>query len=227
MARRPGSRERSRNTRTPVADLNGVRRGCHSKSDSLYAFDVAWVTQRRGPLAGADEVGRGALAGPLLAAAVILGEVEVRSIDDSKALGADLREKVYMEVLKGAKAVCVFALPAWWIDRYGVGSANMEALSRVLEGLRPYSGCGLADGNLALRPGVECLPQADGKSAAVAAASVVAKVLRDGAMRTLAAEHTGYGFERNRGYGTPEHRLALREIGPCRVHRLSYAGVAD
>ena len=185
------------------------------------------MTERRAPLAGADEVGRGALAGPLLAAAVVLGEVEVRSIDDSKVLGVNLREKVYIEVLKGAKAVCLVAFPAWWVDRYGVGGANREALSRVLEGLRPYSGCGLADGNLTLRPGVECLPRADSKSAAVAAASVVAKVLRDGAMRTLAAEHPRYGFERNRGYGTLEHRLALRETGPCRVHRLSYAGVSD
>ncbi|MBV9455634.1 MAG: hypothetical protein JOZ19_16205 [Rubrobacter sp.] len=207
--------------------MNGIRRGYHSKSDTLYAFDAAWVTERRAPLAGADEVGRGALAGPLLAAAVVLGEVEVRSIDDSKVLGVNLREKVYIEVLKGAKAVCLVAFPAWWVDRYGVGGANREALSRVLEGLRPYSGCGLADGNLTLRPGVECLPRADSKSAAVAAASVVAKVLRDGAMRTLAAEHPRYGFERNRGYGTLEHRLALRETGPCRVHRLSYAGVSD
>src|SRR5436853_7290474 len=87
-ARRLGSRERSRNSRTPVTDLNGIRRGCHSKSDTLYAFDAAWVAERRAPLAGADEVGRGALAGPLLAAAVVLGEGEVRGIDDSKAVAA-------------------------------------------------------------------------------------------------------------------------------------------
>jgi ribonuclease HII len=79
---------------------------------------------------------------------------------------------------------------------------------------------------LKLGPGVECLPRADSKSAAVAAASVMAKVLRDGAMRALAREHPGYGFERNRGYGTQEHRRSLEEIGPCRVHRLSYSGVA-
>jgi ribonuclease HII len=83
----------------------------------------------------------------------------------------------------------------------------------------------LADGNLKLGSEVECLPRADGKSAAVAAASVVAKVLRDGAMRSLAREHPGYGFERNRGYGTQEHRRFLEVAGPCQVHRLSYAGV--
>ena len=69
------------------------------------------------------------------------------------------------------------------------------------------------------------LPGADGKSAAIAAASVVAKVLRDGAMRALSEQHPSYGFERNCGYGTPEHRSALAERGPCRIHRLSYAGV--
>ena len=195
------------------------------ESGALYAFDAAWIRDRGGLLAGADEAGRGALAGPLLAAAGGLGGGEIWGVNDSKALHADLREELYGEVLESAGALCVVSFPAWWIDRHGVGVANREALGRALEGLRPYSGCGLADGNLKLGPEVECLPQADGKSAAVAAASVVAKVLRDGAMRVLAGEHSHYGFERNRGYGTPEHRSSLQEVGPCRVHRLSYAGV--
>jgi ribonuclease HII len=197
-------------------------------SDALYAFDAAWVgegAKRGGPLAGADEAGRGALAGPLVAAAVVLGESEVLGINDSKALGEGLREELFGKVLGSARALSVVSFPAWWIDHHGVGAANKEALRHALEGVIPHSGCTLADGNLKLGPEVECLPRADSKSAAVAAASVVAKVLRDGAMRTLAREHAGYGFERNRGYGTPEHRLALWETGPCRVHRLSYAGV--
>jgi ribonuclease HII len=183
------------------------------------------VLGRRPPLAGADEAGRGALAGPLVAAAVILGEGEIFGINDSKTLGPILRERLFREVLRRAEAISAVAFPAWWIDRFGVGRANREALSRALALLKPYAGCGLADGNLTLGPEVECVPQADGKSAAVASASVVAKVLRDGAMRILAGEHAGYGFERNCGYGTPEHRLALAQRGPCRVHRLSYAGV--
>lgn len=206
-------------------------RGRRSESGALYAFDAAWVAEhaeraeRRGPLAGADEAGRGALAGPLVAAAVVLGEGEIYGINDSKALGEGLREELLGEVLEGARALCVASFPAWWIDRHGIGAANKEALRRALEGVRPYSGCVLADGNLKLGPEVESLPRADCKSAAVAAASVMAKVLRDGAMRALARKHPGYGFERNRGYGTPEHRELLREAGPCRVHRLSYAGV--
>jgi ribonuclease HII len=203
-----------------------ISRGRRPRSDALYAFDAAWVAERRAPLAGADEAGRGALAGPLLAAAVVLGENEIHGIDDSKILSSVVREELYGEVLKDARAVCVAAFPAWWIDLHGVGAANKEALRRVLEGLAPYSGCGLADGNLRLGFEVECLPRADGRSAAVAAASVVAKVLRDRVMCTLAEAHPGYGFERNRGYGTLEHRSSLREAGPCRMHRLSYAGVA-
>jgi ribonuclease HII len=202
-------------------------RGRHFSSDVLYAFDAAWVAERQGPLSGADETGRGALAGPLVAAAVVLGEDEILGLNDSKALGERRREELYGEVIGGAGAVCVVLMSAWWIDRYGVGAANKEALLRVLEGLRPYSGCSLADGSLRLGPEVESLPRADQKSATVAAASVVAKVLRDGVMQTLAKVHPEYGFEHNRGYGTPEHRVSLREAGPCRIHRLSYAGVLD
>ncbi len=200
-------------------------RGRSLSSDSLYAFDAAWVLKRCPPLAGADEAGRGALAGPLVAAAVVLAEDEISELNDSKALNPNLRRKIFGDVLRCSEALSVVTLPAWWIDRFGVGRANREALARTLALLAPHAGCELADGNLALGPEIECLPRADGKSAAVAAASVVAKVLRDGAMRSLAAVHAGYGFERNCGYGTPEHRLALAQLGPCRVHRLSYAGI--
>jgi ribonuclease HII len=160
-----------------------------------------------------------------VAAAVVLGDAEVSGINDSKLLRPALRERIFGALLRQAEAVSVVAYPAWWIDRHGVGLANREALIRVLSLLKSQAGCGLADGNLALGPEVESLPKADARSAAVAAASVVAKVLRDDAMRALSETHTGYGFGHNRGYGTPKHRLALSEQGPCRVHRLSYAGV--
>jgi ribonuclease HII len=201
--------------------------GLPQEECSLYAFDAAWVLCRRGPLAGADEAGRGALAGPLVAAAVVLGGDEISGINDSKLLRPALRQEIFGALLRWAEAVSVVAYPAWWIDRHGVGLANREALRRALASLESRAGCGLADGNLALGPEVECLPRADARSAAVAAASVVAKVLRDDAMRALSETHTGYGFGHNHGYGTPEHRLALSELGPCRVHRFSYAGVGD
>jgi ribonuclease HII len=163
----------------------------------------------------------------LVAAAVVLGDAEISGINDSKLLRPALRERIFGALLRRAEAVSVVAYPAWWIDRHGLGLANREALIRVLSLLKAQAGCGLADGNLALGPEVESLPKADARSAAVAAASVVAKVLRDDAMRALSETHTGYGFARNRGYGTPGHRLALSELGPCQVHRLSYAGVGD
>lgn len=162
-----------------------------------------------------------------MAAAVILGDEEIPGIRDSKELSAKARENVYGRVVHGARALSVVSFPAWWIDRFGVGEANREALRRALSNLEHVSGCGLADGNLKLGESVECLPRADGASAAVAAASVVAKVFRDAAMQDLSEEHGGYGFESNRGYGTQTHRCALSELGPCRVHRLSYAGVGD
>jgi ribonuclease HII len=193
--------------------------------EGLYAFDAAWVLDRRGPLAGADEAGRGALAGPLVAAAVVLGEGEVSGINDSKALRPDLRERVFGSLLRRAEAVSIVSFPGWWIDHHGVGRANREALAGALSSLNARAGCWRADGNLKLGQEVECLPRADAKSAAVAAASVVAKVVRDDAMHALSERHAGYGFERNRGYGTAEHRYALLQLGPCRVHRLSYAGV--
>jgi ribonuclease HII len=206
--------------------LSQARSRSHPPEESsLYAFDAAWILRRSGPLAGADEAGRGALAGPLVAAAVVLGDDEVSGINDSKLLRPAVREKIFGALLCRARAVSIVSFPAWWIDRYGVGLANREALSRALASLRPRAGCGLADGNLDLGPEVECLPSADARSAAVAAASVVAKVLRDDAMRALSETHNGYGFARNRGYGTSEHRRALSELGPCRIHRLSYAGV--
>ncbi len=192
---------------------------------TLYAFDAAWTLERGGLLAGADEAGRGALAGPLVAAAVVLDPEPISGLNDSKALAAARREEIFAEILRRAEAVSVVAFPAWWIDRHGLGRANREALTRAIEALRTRAGCALADGNLRLGPDVECLPRADARSAAVAAASVVAKVLRDGAMRELARTHDHYGFERHAGYGTPHHRAALAQFGPCRVHRLSYAGV--
>jgi ribonuclease HII len=197
-----------------------------AEEGALYAFDAAWVLDRRGPLAVADEAGRGALAGPLVAAAVVLGEAVVSGINDSKALRPDLRERILGLLLRRAEAVSIVSFPAWWIDQHGVGRANREALTGALASLNARAGCCLADGNLKLGADVECLPKADARSAAVAAASVVAKVVRDDAMRALSERHPGYGFERNRGYGTAEHRGALVELGPCRVHRLSYAGVA-
>jgi ribonuclease HII len=157
---------------------------------------------------------------------VVLGAPEIENLNDSKTLSPRMREGLFSRVISTAKTISVVSLPAWWIDRYGVGAANREALHGAIDLLGDGFGCALADGNLRLGEHIESLPRADGASAAVAAASVAAKVLRDGAMRSLAAERTGYGFERHKGYGAPQHRLALAELGPCRAHRLTWAPVS-
>lgn len=197
------------------------------ESSALYAFDAAWILEYGGPIAGADEAGRGAFAGPLVAAGVVLGSRKIPDLADSKTLSGLRREDIFTEVLLDASDISVTTYPAWWIDRFGLGRANKQSLQRSIELLRSRAGCGLADGKLNLGPEIQCLPRADGSSAAVAAASVVAKVLRDNAMSALADQHGEYGFEHNRGYGTKEHRLVLSQVGPCRVHRLSYSGVGS
>lgn len=156
---------------------------------------------------------------------MVLGGLEIECLNDSKTLSARAREGLFARVISSAQAVSVVSLPAWWIDGHGVGVANQEALRGAIDNIGDGIGCALADGNLRLGDDIECTPRADGSSAAVAAASVVAKVLRDGAMRQLAVERYGYGFERHKGYGTSQHRLALEELGPCRVHRLSWSPV--
>src|SRR5918994_5933205 len=120
------------------------------KETSLYAFYASWVAERSAPLAGAHEAGRGALAGPLVAAAVVLGEGEISGVNDSKSLRPDLREMMFGALLRSAEAVSIVAFPAWWIDRHGVGRANHEALITALSSLGPRAGCRLADGNLNL-----------------------------------------------------------------------------
>lgn len=194
---------------------------------ALYAFDAAWVLERQAPLIGADEAGRGAFAGPIVAAAVIIGENEIEHLNDSKTVSNVRREKLFGAVLANAEALSVISFPAWWIDHHGLGAANKEALRRTIKLLEVQPACSLADGNLALGHNIECLPRADGKSATVAAASIVAKVLRDEAMRHVSRAYKGYGFERNKGYGTSEHREALSSLGPCSIHRMSYAGVGS
>lgn len=157
----------------------------------------------------------------------MLGGPEIERLNDSKTLSANAREGLFYEVLGTAEALSVVSLPAWWIDRHGVGAANREALRGAMQQVADSAGCCLADGNLRLGGDFECLPRADGTSAAVAAASVAAKVLRDAAMRDLSYKSPGYGFERHKGYGTPQHRRALSELGPCRAHRLSWSPVRE
>jgi ribonuclease HII len=183
-------------------------------------------------LAGADEAGRGSLAGPLVAAAVVLDYAAapftaLKGLTDSKLLSSEAREKMYQRVLFSATHVSWVAYCPGTIDRVGLHRCNLSALASVLESLESQYALAVVDGFDLERPDLQArsLVGADYKSAAVGAASIVAKVVRDRLMRTLAPLHPEYGFEEHVGYATERHRDALLRHGPCDLHRLSFRGV--
>jgi ribonuclease HII len=182
-------------------------------------------------LAGADEVGRGCLAGPLVAAAVVLDyrtqpKRLLKGMTDSKALTARAREELYYRVLQAAREITVVAVSAERIDEEGLHRCNLRALGQALGSLSGYH-LALVDGFELGRPQLSAQRLIDGdwRSAVVAAASVVAKVTRDRLMGELDALHPGYGFASHVGYATKQHQAALLEHGPCPLHRRSFARV--
>jgi ribonuclease HII len=184
-------------------------------------------------LAGVDEAGRGCLAGPLVAAAVVLDYSSapfggLERLTDSKLMTPEARQNAYPVILRRAARVSCVAFSPASIDRIGLHRCNMSALGKGLESLAGAYCLAVVDAFDLKRPELNARPiiGADYKSAAVAAASVVAKVVRDRLMRSLAAEYPVYGFEEHVGYGTHRHREALRAYGPCAIHRLSFRGVA-
>jgi ribonuclease HII len=186
--------------------------------------------RRRGyrHIAGVDEAGRGSLAGPVVAAAVILPEgVVLPGLDDSKRLDAPCRERLDAQVRRLALAVSVGIVGSREIDLRDILRASLEAMRLAVEALSLEPEALLIDA-VAI-PGVR-RPQlpiihGDALCSSIAAASIVAKVYRDRVMDEMARRHPVYGFEHHRGYGTPEHWHALRLYGPCPEHRLSYHGV--
>ncbi len=183
-------------------------------------------------LAGADEAGRGSLAGPLVAAAVVLDYKDapfrsLKGLTDSKLLSSQTRERLYLDILSSAKRVTWRAVSAGTVDRCGLHRSNLAALAQALEACAGSYSYALVDGFDLGRPELRAsgLVRGDYKSAVVAAASVVAKVVRDRLMRSVAPLHPEYGFDIHVGYGTPRHLEALRAHGPCRLHRLSFRQV--
>ena len=179
------------------------------------------------PIAGVDEAGCAPLAGPVVAGAVILDRDRFpRGIDDSKNLPADKREAIYARLTKVA-AWGVGIASVEEIDRLNIYWARMLAMERAVEALGIEPAMVLVDGNACprwQRPSV-AIVDGDAKCRSIAAASIVAKVTRDRIMVDYAREHPGYGWETNKGYGTPEHYRALRALGPTPLHRRSFAPV--
>jgi ribonuclease HII len=180
-------------------------------------------------IAGADEAGRGALAGPLVAAAVILPEgFDLEGIDDSKALTRNQRDEAYARIVVEA-CFAVAKAENTSIDLRGLHRTNLALLRRAVKALRPEPDYVLTDGFPVPRIPYPALgvKKGDAVAGAVAAASIVAKVTRDRIMDRLHRRHPAFGFDHNRGYATPEHLEVLDRLGPTPVHRLSFACVGQ
>jgi ribonuclease HII len=179
-------------------------------------------------VAGVDEAGRGSLAGPVVAAAVLVNpHCAVPGVDDSKVLTAAERERLAAAIRATAFASAVVAVPADVIDRINILEATRRAMAQAVSSLRPEPDCVVVDAVLLRGFQVPCIPlvRGDAVSYGVACASILAKVERDRMMSELDGQYPGYGFAVHKGYGVPEHLLALETYGPCPIHRLTYKPV--
>ena len=180
-------------------------------------------------IAGVDEAGRGPLAGPVFAAAVMLDDLApVRGLADSKTLSPAKREKLYDQIRANALCFCVAQASVEEIDQRNILQATMLAMQRAVHGLRLKPRKVLVDGNRlpVLDMLAEAIVKGDSKVAAISAASILAKVERDRWCCTIDADFPAYGFARHKGYGTAEHLKALKTLGPTIWHRRSFAPVA-
>lgn len=200
-----------------------------SKKTIFEPFD--WKGLVPAPVIGVDEVGRGCLAGPVFAAAVILPDnFSIQGVTDSKLISEARREILSQEILNCAAVGIGFA-SVGEVDRLNVLGATFVAMRRAIENLAQGIGHVLVDGNCRI-PGLEgyrqtTLVKGDLRAAPVAAASIVAKVARDSYMRTLGEKFPVYGLEKHKGYASPLHLAAIQKHGPCVHHRSTFAGVRE
>ena len=207
--------------------------GSDSQSDDLiegpsFELEAAEMALGRGPIAGVDEAGRGPWAGPVVAAAVVLDPRAIPAgLDDSKALNSGSRERAFAAIMATARVGVGFGCVAR-IDRDNILQATMFAMGEALAALGEVPGLVLIDGNR-LPKTLPCAGRAivrgDALCLSIAAASIVAKVTRDRMMVALAEEFPGYGFERHKGYGVPEHKIAMAKLGVTPHHRRSFKPV--
>lgn len=197
---------------------------------NLYAFERSLAKAGLEPVAGADEAGRGACAGPLVVGAVILSNDrrgQVPGLADSKLLTPAARERVYAQVVSRALAWTAVVIPAPDVDRIGLHKANIEGMRRAVAALGIRPAYVLTDGFAVAGFGARGLGvwKGDRVAACIAAASVIAKVTRDRLMVAMHDNFPIYGFADHKGYITPEHQEALAEHGPCAEHRRSFINV--
>lgn len=178
--------------------------------------------------AGIDEAGRGPLAGPVVVAAVILSpDHPIRGLGDSKKLSEKRREALFPEIIELSLAWSIVEVGVEEIDRLNILQATLEGMKRAVERLSPSPGLALVDGNrtpdLACR--VRAIVQGDRLVPSISAASILAKVSRDRLMREMNLRYPGYEFDRHKGYPTARHLQHLKTLGPCEIHRKSFAPV--
>ena len=193
--------------------------------------EVALWSEGRNTIAGIDEVGRGPLAGPVVAAAVVfpVGAKPIRGLDDSKVLTAIQRAKFAVQIRERAFAIAVGAASVREIDRFNIRRASILAMERALRRLGFAPAWVLIDGLPCPEIGCEheAIVDGDARCHSIAAASVIAKTIRDYLMDRLVARHPGYCWETNKGYCTPEHIDAINRLGTTRHHRHSFAPVVQ
>ena len=181
--------------------------------------------ENEGLICGIDEVGRGPLAGPVVAGAVILPKnCEILYLNDSKQLSAEKREQLYDVILEHAVAVGIGIVSPQRIDEINILQATYRAMKQAVDGLTRPADFVYVDGNRSqgLEQPHECVVSGDAKIPSVAAASIIAKVTRDRLMRRFAEQYPQYGFEKHKGYETKAHDEALLEHGPCPIHRMTF-----
>lgn len=184
------------------------------------------------PIAGVDEAGRGACAGPLVVAAVILRDPFAPSLSrirDSKEISENEREELFDVVGAEALAICIIEVSSEEVDSRGVHAANLDGMRRAVQGLSITPAYVLTDGYVIAGLGLPTLGVWKGDQVVhtISAASIIAKVTRDRLMREMDLHFPVYGFAKHKGYGTRAHTAALREFGPCQFHRRSFANVAS
>ena len=211
----------------PEKDKPKLPRGVIAISPPSFRRERALIKRGIWPVAGCDEAGRGPLAGPVVAAAVILDPKRIpKGIDDSKRLTAERREELFEEICATASYSVAFASPAR-IDRDNILRASLWALKRAVQALPEMPKHVFVDGRDRLDTPCDCdaVIGGDGLVLSIAAASIIAKVTRDRLMCALAQDCPGYGFESHKGYAVPEHLEALSRLGPSGHHRRFFAPV--
>ncbi len=191
----------------------------------LWIIEKEIIASGVSPVCGVDEAGRGPLAGPVCAAAVLLRTGQaLPGLNDSKKLSSAKREKLFGEITAGAVSYGIAFASVEEIETLNILGATMLAMNRAISRLDPTPALALIDGNR--NKGIEfpsrCVVGGDAKCASIAAASILAKVTRDRYMLEMAEQYPQYGFETHKGYGTASHYAALREFGPCPIHRPSF-----